>query len=810
MKWIVFAFAMFASAVCLADESIYTDQLNNGWQNWSWASVNLSSTAYAHSGKYSIAVTETGANQALYLSTGDQPTGSYEGIQFWINGGATGGQTLQVQGLLDGNSGIAYSLPPLQANTWQKVIVPLVGVGTGSVGNFTGFWIQDTSNAAGPAWYVDDVSLISMPKVTPNLPIYTDSMQSGWTKGGTATINLANKAPNHSGKSSIAVTATKASESISFSHAPVDGSIYRALTFWIDGGPKGGQDLQVNATAGGISQTTFNLPPLAKNVWQEVTIPLQALGVDARGDLDSFEIKDRSGIVQPTYYLDDITLTSSPAVNPLVTITVNTAGTTPISPYIYGINSTDFANMGPGFTLCRQGGNRLTAYNWENNASNAGSDYYFQNDDLMGATDQAGWAPLTFLQAATSGGAVPLLTIPMVDYVAADKLGGGDIRNTTDYIHVRLRQNLPVKAGGNYVYPPDTSDYYVYEDEFVNYIKGFATPKYPIFFCLDNEPDLWASTHAEVHPIPVTYAEMIQRTTSFATQVKKVYPGATLFGPVSYGWYGYRTLQGATDANGRDFLTYFLQSMASADKTAGKRLLDVLDLHWYPEATGDNIRIVSEGDSDGLAAARIQASRSLWDATYVEDSWITGSLGGAGINLIPGTMGLIANNYPGTKLSFSEYNYGGGNSISGAIAQADVLGVFGRYGVYAAANWGIGYTEAAEVAGFQSFVNYDRKGAKFGDMELAVKGEKPAANSVYAALDSTNPKRMTLVVINKTFESTPFNIDISKFSVLSSKAYQVTAGNYTTPLSVPVTNLLDGVSFTAPPYSITTIELKSR
>jgi len=289
-----------------------------------------------------------------------------------------------------------------------------------------------------------------------------------------------------------------------------------------------------------------------------------------------------------------------------------------------------------------------------------------------------------------------------------------------------------------------------------------------------------------------------------------VYPGATLFGPVNYGWEGYRTLQDASDANGRDFLTFYLASMASAGKTAKTRLLDVLDLHWYPEATGDGIRIVGEGDSDGLAEARIQASRSLWDPTYVESSWIAQSIGNTAIDLIPGTEKIIASNYSGTKLSFSEYNYGGGNSISGAIAQADVLGVFGRYGVYASANWGLSSTETAELAGFQSFINYDRAGSKFGNLQLAVKGETGSQNSVYAALDSTNSKRLTLVVINKTIGTTPFTIDLNKFVVSTWKAYVVTAGNYAKPLTGTLTNLSDAISYIAPPLSITTIELKSR
>src|SRR5262249_54020540 len=66
----------------------------------------------------------------------------------------------------------------------------------------------------------------------------------------------------------------------------------------------------------------------------------------------------------------DVQLTISSAMRPR-----------PISPYIYGSNGPDWTRG--GVTLTRSGGNRLTAYDWENNASNAGSDYMFQNDDYL-------------------------------------------------------------------------------------------------------------------------------------------------------------------------------------------------------------------------------------------------------------------------------------------------------------------------------------------------------------------------------------------------------------------------------------------
>ena len=47
-----------------------------------------------------------------------------------------------------------------------------------------------------------------------------------------------------------------------------------------------------------------------------------------------------------------------------------------ISRFIYGMNGWNGSGRPANLTLSRSGGNRMTAYNWETNASNAGSDYY--------------------------------------------------------------------------------------------------------------------------------------------------------------------------------------------------------------------------------------------------------------------------------------------------------------------------------------------------------------------------------------------------------------------------------------------------
>ncbi len=806
MKRLCLFIALLLSSIGLADTSVYSDQLDNSWQNWSWASTNTNNSSPTHSGAHSISVISTGANQALYLHHNAQSSTGFQSLTFWIHGGTAGGQLLQVQATINGSQLPAYPLPALTANAWTKVVVPLRAVGVKGTTNFDGFWIQDRSGTTLPTYYVDDISLVSSTTAT-NLGAYDDNLINGWQNWSWATTNFANTNPVHGGTQSVAVTETSAYGGFYLHHNPLDSSQYRTISFWINGGSTGGQQLQVMATASGTAQIAYALPPLTANTWTQVIVPLSQLGMSARGDFDGVVIQGWINSLNPTYFVDDVSLNVDPVVNPVATIAIDSSLRYNISPLIYGANNTDYAGMGSGFRFARSGGNRLTAYNWENNASNAGSDWYFQNDGYLGATNEAGWTDRVFIQAAIAGGAIPLVTIPCAGYVAADKNGDGDVRNTPNYLNVRFRVSMPSKPGGNFVYPPDTGDANVYQDECVNYLKQFAQPNFPIMFSLDNEPDLWSSTHAEIHPVAVTYAELIQRNADYAKAIKNVYPSATIFGPVNYGWYGFMALQGASDANGRNFIDAYLDGVKTASTTAGKRLIDVLDVHWYPEAQGDGVRITTDGDTPGIAAARIQSSRSLWDSKYVENSWITQSMGGSPIRLIPMIQDRIKAHYSGTKLSITEYNYGGSNVISGAIAQADVLGLFGRNGVYAAANWGLDATCLAQLAGFKAFINYDRAGSRFGDIGLFVSGETPSDNSVYASFDSTNPNRMVLVVINKTEGKSPFVINLEGFLAKSGKGYSIVEDQYVTPSTFTISPAKTSIKFAAAPYSITTIEL---
>jgi hypothetical protein len=496
-----------------------------------------------------------------------------------------------------------------------------------------------------------------------------------------------------------------------------------------------------------------------------------------------------------------------------------------ISRFIYGMNFFDPAQSRPkNLTMSRSGGNRNTAYNWETNDSNAGADYFNQNDDFMGGGNAPNGAIAPLILRARAANAAILVTLPTIGHVSADHNGGGDVNQTPDYINVRFRKSVPRK-NAPFTLTPDTTDDFVYQDEYVNFLDktypgAFAAADNPIFLSMDNEVDLWAFTHARlrgdaVNPVAsqsgtkIGYAEVVQLDRDYANAAKAVNPGAMVFGPVNYGWQGFVRLQDAPDANNRDFLDFFLQQMAAAEVADGHRVLDVLDIHWYPEAQGGGVRITDAGATPELAAARKQAPRSLWDPSYVETSWITACCSGGAIRLLPRIKDKIAANYPGTKLGITEYNYGGGAHISGGIAEADVLGIFGREGVFAATLWPSSGSDTFIHGGFEIFRNYDGANGSFGDTSIRATNTDVAAASVYASVDAGAPNRMVVVAINKNDAVRSAGISVSHtVQFRTARVYALTSANPVPQRQADIDiTLTNAFQYTMPANSVTTLVL---
>ena len=475
-----------------------------------------------------------------------------------------------------------------------------------------------------------------------------------------------------------------------------------------------------------------------------------------------------------------------------VEITINTqSNRNPISPYIYGTNQD---REGVNNTARRFGGNRTTGYNWENNASNAGSDWYHSSDHYipwsMGLPQDQYTIPgrcLTYFhEISLQKGAVSGITLQLAGYVAKDTNGIVTEQETAPssrWCEVKFRKN------GQLNLIPDLNDNYVYLDECVNFLInrfGQAKDGGILVYMLDNEPDLWKYTHPRIHPSTTTCRELIQKSTTVASMVKDLDPSALVFGYTSYGFMGYYSLQDAPDwqevksSNHRWFIDWYLEQMRIASQQQNRRLLDVLNVHWYPEATGDGVRITtneeSHNNNPNIIRARLQAPRTLWDPTYKtsqkgtitagENSWINQWFPEY-LPILPNLQQSINQFYPGTKLAITEYSYGGESHVSGGIALVDVLGIFGKYGIFWASLWGSDgpYTRSA----FNLYLNYNNNGGKFGDTSVYAETNDIENTSVYASIMSdVGDRELHIIVLNKNLQQ---DLQVN-FNITSQTNYQ--------------------------------------
>ncbi len=266
---------------------------------------------------------------------------------------------------------------------------------------------------------------------------------------------------------------------------------------------------------------------------------------------------------------------------------------------------------------------------------------------------------LEFAKSNRRAGWDSIATVPLVDYVTADKDGPVDEKDKAP--SKRWVRSLPQKPTA-YAATPDLRDGVVYEDEFVSYMVqklGKASDGGIKFYALDNEPALWPSTHPRVHPEKTTYAEMVDanhRDRRGDHQDRSVGAGHRRHDVRLVGVHD--ACQDAPDAKAENaklaggsgtYVDFLLASMKRAEEQHHRRLMHLLDFHWYPEARGA-ARITDKDVSPKTIDARLQAPRSLWDPTYVEKSWIAATWGKP-IRLFRWLQERVDANYPGHRSS---------------------------------------------------------------------------------------------------------------------------------------------------------------
>ncbi|MDE6132426.1 MAG: glycoside hydrolase family 44 protein, partial [Oscillospiraceae bacterium] len=312
-----------------------------------------------------------------------------------------------------------------------------------------------------------------------------------------------------------------------------------------------------------------------------------------------------------------------------------------------------------------------------------------------------------------------------------------------------------------YLSRPNTDDDVVYMDEYVSFLVNkydYAMNGGINGYFLGCEPENWSVRYPDAVPEPVTADELIKRSSELAYSVKKIDPTALVYGPSVSGIEAFININNPEDweQHGIEyswFIDYYLEGMRLASEEKGTRLLDVLDIHYHTEATNGLLEPIIDSDDVFSNNTRLQAPRILWDSSYTENS-TSAILHNQHIPLIPTLAASIDMYYPGTKLSFSEYNFGGGNDISGGIAVADTLGIFAEYGVHMACvkpnTEDISYIKSA----LNIYTNYDGEGSGFGDTLVLSSNEKDIMSSVYASVESGDESELRVVLINKNSKNT--------------------------------------------------------
>ena len=455
-----------------------------------------------------------------------------------------------------------------------------------------------------------------------------------------------------------------------------------------------------------------------------------------------------------------------------------------ISPDIYGMAAAPLRTLTNACVpLNRWGGNSACRYNWMlGNAWNAGNDWYFENV----AVERNAWQ--SFLRRAEQSGGRAVVTLPLVGFVAKD----------TSSVAFSVRKYGPqqkidpyrpdagngLRVDGTRVTDNDRYDVSVVADPpFVAAWVRQMVQEFPrlfeehrVIFALGNEPMLWHLTHRDVHPNPVSYDEYLARFIAMAHAVRQAEPDAAIAGPELWGWPAYfqsavdretKTDRDRASHGGEDFLPWFLKQLKAHEDQTGERLLDILTVHYYPQATG----VYSAADDLKATALRVETTRSLYDPAYRDPSWINDR-----VQLILRLKRWVSRCYPGLKTGITEYNWGGEADISGALALADVLGIFGREGLDLACYWTYPPEGSLAAKAYMLYRNADGHGAAFGSTRLDVTWTVPADAhdpvSVYAAREDTE-RIVTLMVINKSALTRILQIDFKGLDLLPGSEYRV-------------------------------------
>jgi hypothetical protein len=674
--------------------------------------------------------------------------------------------------------------------------------------------------------------------------VYDDALQNGFVDWSWATHNLNNNNPVSSGLNSIAMQPDNWGGVYFHNENHFNLADNNRLSFMIHGGTVGGQLIRVYFQENGNAIATTDIPALAANTWQNIVISLSDLGVTF-GGFNDIIFQDRTGTDQTEIYIDEVKILDNidPPINP-TPITVNidiNQNRRPINDEIYGVNfgSTNQLNA-IGYPIRRWGGNAVSRFNWKKDVSNSASDwFYFNYPATVADASQLpnGSSSDVFIQDNLNAGAQTIMTIPMMGWVARDertrKWGFSVTKyGTQNLTECTIFQTPPAwcnpDAGNGLCDPNVNTTGYCSADGFIinndktdtsqtidstwvtdwmQHISSQLGQSAVKYWALDNEPMLWNSTHRDIHPQAATYDEIWNKTLNYAAAIKAQDANAQILGPTVWGWCAYFTSASDVEfANnscvdgpdrqahgGQAFMPWYLQQVCHYQQSTGIRLVDYLDIHYYPQGGVAGLSASDSAEDTATQGKRFRSLKELYHPSFIAESWINEN-----VRMIPRLHDWIDNNCPGTKIAISEYKFGSDNGISGVLAQAEVLAIFGREGVDLATRWIAPEDNSKAENAFKLYLNYDGYGAKIsGDSVQASSSNQDELGS-YAIHNSSNNK-LYILLFNKnmTPKEATINLGLTPFSI---EVYGFNAGTDITFIeSLPTNSQI--ISTTVPEYA---------
>jgi hypothetical protein len=267
---------------------------------------------------------------------------------------------------------------------------------------------------------------------------------------------------------------------------------------------------------------------------------------------------------------------------------------------------------------------------------------------------------------------------------------------------------------------------------------GYDKSKF-VYWAMDNEPEIWSGTHDDVMKTQCSAEEYMQRYFKVAKAARAKYPNIKLLGPTpanEWQWYRWGADGILSDGKKYCWLEFFIKRIAEEEKATGIRLLDVLDIHYYPSSSDADKcvqfhRVFFDRDYDYPEANGVHTVTGGWD-TSINKEYILGRCSD--------WLNQYLGSNHGVGLAVTESGLNSTNANVQAVFYASTLGEFMKNGVelYTPWSWNVGMWETLHL-----FSRYNQK------YYVQAASQNDLLVSAYPTVNS-NADSITVVLVNRS------------------------------------------------------------